>query len=54
MGTFWLVLGVVFILYGIPQSVRTFRREMEIDANVWLMAVCGGIAAFYYITTHLL
>lgn len=50
MSMFWIILSVVFVIYGIPQSVRTFRTEMEIDRNVWLMMICGGFMAFYYIT----
>jgi hypothetical protein len=47
--------GVIFTLlvYGTRASFRTFRREMEIDANVWLMVICMGIIAFYYIVTRL-
>lgn len=50
MGVFWITLGIVSLIYGIPASIRTFRREMEIDRNVYLMCACGGVAAFYYIT----
>jgi hypothetical protein len=42
MTTITITLSIVGLLYGIPASVRTFRREMADNGNVWLAVGCIG------------
>jgi maltose alpha-D-glucosyltransferase/alpha-amylase len=50
MTTIYLTLIIVGLLYGIPASVRTFRREMAKDENVWIVVACGYVMLFYWIS----
>jgi hypothetical protein len=53
MSAFWFAVVVVSLGYGVRASVRTFRREMAIDENVWLMVMCLGVIAFYWLVNAL-
>ena len=47
--TFWLTV----ILFGVPASIRTFRREMRDDNKVRLFVGCIGIIVFCVATKAL-
>jgi hypothetical protein len=49
MTTITITLIIVGLLYGIPAAVRTFRREMAEDENVWLVVIGIGIMVFYWV-----
>jgi len=49
MTTITITLIIVGLLYGIPAAVRTFRREMAEDENVWLVVTGIGIMVFYWV-----
>jgi len=48
-GVFWATVITVALLYGVPQSIRTFRHEMRDDRKVILLIICVCIAAIIYI-----
>jgi hypothetical protein len=50
MTTITITLIIVGLLYGIPASVRTFRRQMADDENVWLVVACIYIMVFCWLT----
>jgi hypothetical protein len=50
MTTITVTLIIVGMLYGIPAAVRTFRRQMADDENVYIIVACIGLVMFCWLT----